>query len=103
MLIKRCFTVLQGVTPCYRVIPTRCYTGLLRMLEGVTRCYTLLQSVLRGYTMLQGATKSYTTLKGVTLCNTVLHGVRRVVTFGISRLGGSLLSIAMGVVKGLRR
>ena len=58
------------------------------MLQGVTR---------------PGATKCYTTLKGVTLCNTVLHDVRRVVTFGISRLGGSLLSIAMCVVKGLLR
>ena len=36
----------------------------------------------------------YTVLHRVTRCYTVLHGVRRVVTFGISRLKGSLLLAA---------
>lgn len=119
--VTRCYTCLHVVTSCCMMLEgvTRCYTLLLSVtrcygvLYGVTCCYRvrMLQGVRRPrYTnlrVLPGATKCHTMLKRGTLCctvtyrcwtitrcYTVLHGVSRVVTFGISRLWGSLLLAA---------
>ena len=58
---------LQGVIKCYKVLQsvTKCYKML--PLQGVTKCYKMLP--------LQGVTKCYKVLQGVTKCYKMLQNV----------------------------
>ena len=65
------YTVLHGVTRCYRVL--RCVTGCYRLLHGVNGCYTVVHGVTWCYTALKGASWWY--IKKQEICSAESPGI----------------------------